>query len=113
VVISGAGAGSGTLTVSTTAASTGALAVPPRPGVRYVPAALAGLLLLLVPRRQRRLGVMVLLLAALGGGLLGCGGHASSNTAGSPGTTSGSYTITVTATSGNVSAQTTVNVTVQ
>lgn len=113
VVISGAGSGSATLTISTTAATSGALVVPARPGVRYVPVALAGVLLLLLPRRRRGLGLMMVLLTALGGGLIGCGGHPSSSTAGSPGTTSGNYTITVTATSGSLSTQTTVTATVQ
>jgi hypothetical protein len=122
VVISGAGSGSGTLTVATTAPVSGAAVVPGRPGVRYAPVALAGLLLLVLPRRRAlRAGLRprallgLLLFFGVLGGAIGCGGHpsSSSNSTGSPGTTAGNYTITVTATSGSVTAQTTVGVTVQ
>ena len=117
VNITGAGSGSGTLTVATTAPVSGAAVVPVRPGVRYAPVALAGLLLLVLPRRRQGLRVVLGLLLFFGvlGGAMGCGGHPSASTGGtgSPGTTAGNYTITVTATAGSVTAQTTVAVTVQ
>ena len=89
VNITGAGSGSGTLTVATTAPVSGAAVVPVRPGVRYAPVALAGLLLLVLPRRRQGLRVVLGLLLFFGvlGGAMGCGGHpsASSNTDGQSG----------------------------
>jgi hypothetical protein len=55
------------------------------------------------------------LLTWLATGVLACGGGGTSGSGGfgSPGTTSGSYTITITGTSGPISASGTVNLTVQ
>ena len=123
VDITGASAGTATLTISTTAATSGALAYPVRPGVRWYTAGSAGMALALVfgmgiPARRRnwrtRLGLLVFLMA-LTGGLLACGSGGSSGGGGggNPGTTAGTYTVTVTGTSGNTTAKGTVTLTVQ
>jgi len=119
VSISGTTAGTATLTVTTKAATTTALAKPPQSP--WLPAgglALAGLLLLISPSQRRRwrtmLGVLVFL-AALTSGLLACGGGSTPSGGGgttTPGTTAGAYTITVTGTSGTLTATTTVSLTV-
>jgi hypothetical protein len=118
VSISTTTAGTATLTV-TTKATTTALAKPAQ--TPWLPAgglALAGLLLLISPSQRRRwrttLGVLVLL-AVLTSGLLACGGGGSTGGGGgttTPGTTPGAYTITVTGTSGTLTATTTVSLTV-
>jgi hypothetical protein len=120
VVITGASAGTATLTVSTTAASA-ALVPPLNRGTPWYSGgiALACILFFGIPARRRAwrtmLG-MVVLLGTLTGGVLGCGGggSSSSSSGGSGGTTPGAYTVTVTATSGTtISATGTINVTVQ
>jgi len=58
-----------------------------------------------------RLGLLVLLVI-LAGGLFACGGSSSSVT-GNPGTTPGTYTITVSGASGSITANGTVTLTVQ
>ena len=118
VNITGASNGTGTLTVTTTAATTGALV---RPDTRTVPwytaggAALACLLFFGIPARRRRwrsmLGMFVLLVL-LTGGLVSCGSKGSGGGMGNPGTTTGSYTITVTGASGSIMQTTTVTLTV-
>jgi hypothetical protein len=63
---------------------------------------------------------MLILLVTLAGGAVSCGGGGSSGNTGAggaggnsiPGTTPGAYTITVSATSGTVTAVTTINLTV-
>jgi hypothetical protein len=90
---------------------------PRLPGVPWYAAGgatLACLLLFGIParRRWRTLLGMVMLLAVLIGGVVSCGGKAKTINTGSPGTTAGSYTITVTGTSGALSQTTTVNLTV-
>ena len=116
VNITGATAGSATLTVTTTAATTAMLT---RPGTRGSPwfaggAVLACGLLFVIPASRRRwrslLGMMVLL-ALIAGGVMSCGGG-SKTTKTIAGTTAGSYTITVTGTSGAATQTTTVNLTV-
>jgi hypothetical protein len=122
VNITGATAGTGTLTVSTTAITTGALALPARPNSRGVPwtaaggATLACVLLIGIRTRRRRwlrmLG-MFIFLALLAGALVSCnGGGGGGGNKGNPGTTAGSYTITVTGTSGSITQTATVNLTV-
>jgi hypothetical protein len=112
VSITGASAGTGTLTVSTTAATTAALVRPKSKGVPWYGASgatLACLLLLGIPARRRRWRLMVgmFVLLTLGAvGLVSCGGKSSNS--GSPGTTTGNYTITVTGTSGLITQTTTV-----
>lgn len=115
VVITGT-AGTATLTISTTAATSGALAYPARPGVRWYTACgttLAFVLIFGIPVRGRskrtRLGLLVFL-AILAGGLLACGGGGGAS---NPGTTPGTYTVTVTGTSGSTTATGTVTLTVQ
>lgn len=69
VLITGGTQGTATLTVSTTAPTSGALAYPARPGVHWTFAGgvtLAGVLLLGVPARRRRLRTMLGLLVFLG-----------------------------------------------
>ncbi len=119
-VVTGASAATATLTINTTAATSGTLVYPGRPNLQRYAAgstALACLLLIGIPARRRRwrsmLGLMVLfatLICAVtacgGGGMSGAGG-------GNPGTTAGIYTITVTGTSGAVAQTGTVTLTVQ
>jgi len=109
-------AGTATLTISTTAATSGALRYPARPGVRWFTAGgttLAFVLIFGIPVRGRskrtRLGLLVFL-AILAGGLLACGGGGGTN---NPGTTPGAYTVTVTGTSGSTTATGAVTLTVR
>jgi hypothetical protein len=117
VVISGSSAGTGTLTVSTTPATIGALNRPQMRGLPWYTAggtALACLFLCGIPGRGRRMrGVFwaFLLLAFLACGVVSCGGNSAGGN-GNPGTTPGSYTVTVTGSSGASTQTTTVNLTV-
>ena len=72
--------------------------------------ALAVVLFAFVPRRRRNwLALVVLLGLAVSVGVIGCGGHS-----GAPGTTPGTYTVTVTGTSGSSTATVgTVTLTIQ
>lgn len=117
VAISGAIAETSTLTVSTTPASSAENRIEKLiwPTGR---AALALILLFMVPRRRRSWSAMlgmILLCAAIGA--VGCGGGSGGSGGGgggNSGTTAGNYTVTVTGTSGSVSATVgTVIVTVQ
>jgi hypothetical protein len=113
-----------TITITTTPPSTTALNRPALPGVRWYQggAALACLLLFGIPGRRRRwrtlLGVLAFLMFFTGG-LISCGGSGSGGGGGGgttqtdPGTTPGTYVISVTGTSTTLSTTTTVNVTVQ
>jgi len=126
VNITGVTAGTATLTISTTAATSAALIHPQRFGAPWCAAAgatLAGIFLFCIPARRRSwrrmLGVL-LSLAFLAGGLISCGGGGSSNSGGGggggggiAGTTAGTYTITVTGTSGSITETFIVNLTVQ
>jgi hypothetical protein len=106
--------GTATLTISTTAATSGALARPVRPGARWYTANGTGLVAIAlligigigVPTRRHsgrvRLGLLVLLVTLIGG-LLACGGSGSGG-GGNSGTTPGTYTVTVTGTSGSTTA---------
>ena len=82
-------------------------------------ATLACLLLFGIPGRRRSwrtmLGMLVLLVALAGSGVLGCGGttYNIAQTQGTPGTTAGTYTITVIGTSGTITESGTVTLTVQ
>lgn len=118
VAITGAGAASATLVIYTTPASAAANQVPANPAGRWYAtggSALACIVLFWIPVRRRSwrnaLGMVALCLALV------CGATAcsSSNTVGvvNAGTTSGSYTITVTASSGSVTATGTVPLSVQ
>jgi hypothetical protein len=121
VAITGASAGTATLTVSTTAATSAAFVHPARPRegeTNSGGATLAFALLICtgicVPVRERgwwtRLATLVLV-AALTGAFVACG--SSGTNTGNPGTTPGTYTVTVTGTSGNTTATSTVTLTVQ
>jgi hypothetical protein len=111
--IAGSNAGTATLTITTTAATASAER-PANPAARLREgggAALACLLFFLLPVRRRgwrNLLGLVVLLAALAGGMTACGGGTTTN----PGTTPGSYTITVTGVSGSTNSMTTVTLTV-
>ena len=111
------------ITVSTTAPTTAALAHPKLPGVPWYAAGgatLACLLLFGIPVRRRRwrsmLG-MLAFLAFLVGGASSCGGGGGGSSTPppptNPGTTPGAYAVTVTATSGTVTASIIVSLTVQ
>jgi len=101
-------ASSGTLTITTTAPTTVALALPRSARFSYA-LLLAALPLLIAGARRKRWPVQlcaVVLLLALGS-LLGCGtsvGGSSSTTTRNPGTPVGTYPLTVTATSASQSA---------
>ncbi len=121
--ITGTSAGTATLTITTTAATSAALVLPKRNGVPWYAAgsaALAGILLFGIPARRRSwrtmLGMLVFLVA-LTGGVFACGGGGSGGGGGggtgNPGTTAGTYTVTVTGTSGTTTATGTVALTVQ
>ena len=125
VSITGASAGTATLTISTTAATSSALSYPKRPGVPWYAAGgatLACLLLLGIPAQRRSwrtiLG-MLMFLAALTAGVVACGGGGNGGGGGGgggggiAGTTAGTYTITVTGTSGSTTATGIVALTVQ
>jgi hypothetical protein len=121
VSISSATAGTATLIVTTTAPTIAGLGHPRRPSTRWYAAggaALACVLLFGIPARRRSwpLGVL-LVLAAISGMTLGCGGGGGSNGGGGgnsiPGTTPGTYTVTVTGASGSKMSQGTVTITVQ
>lgn len=112
-----------TLTITTTAATSGAVSYPARPGARWYTAggaALACLVFFLVPIRRRQwmnwIGLAGLFVLCCGGAA-SCGGG-SANTGGgggggNPGTTSGQYTVTVTGISGSMSVSNTLTLTVQ
>lgn len=120
--ISGTSPATATLTISTTAATSGALEYPASPGSHWYTRAgvsLALVLLFWLPRKRRG-WLTILGMLALGfvltGGLLACGGGSSSSNKGGggiAGTTSGTYTITVTGTSGSITQTGTVTLTVQ
>jgi subtilase family serine protease len=120
VSITSTSAKTATLTITTTATSSASLAKPMRPSIPWYAeggAALACILLFGIPARRRRwrnmLGMMVLLVA-LAGGMLACGGSGGSGSTSTSvaGTTKGTYTITVTGTSGSTVETGTVTLTV-
>jgi len=121
VDITGTSAYTATLTILTTAATTGALADPWHEGVgwrRDGGAVLACILLFAAPtsrRRWRKGASLLALFVILVGGLAACGGGGSTDTngPGNSGTTAGTYTVTVTGTSGATVESSTVNLTVQ
>jgi hypothetical protein len=109
------GAGS-LLSVATTAPSS-ALRPFNRPRW-FIPSAgalVAWFLLLLIPRKNRRLKLAfgLLVFALLAAALVACGGGSSTTTQSNPGTPTGTYTVTVTGTSGQLSHSLNINATVQ
>jgi hypothetical protein len=120
VSITGTAAGAATLTIATTAPSLCTQAYQTPRGVFWYTGggtALACVLLFIVTAKRRRWRTALCLLAllvALTGGWLACGGGTvSPPCTPNAGTTSGSYIITVTGTSGTTSATATVALTVQ
>ncbi len=115
VSITGTAAGTATLTITTTAAASAAQAIPGPPGIRWFAAggaALGCILLFGVSGRRRSwrtLIGMLALLVVMAGGVLSCGGGAKS----AAGTTAGNYSVTVTGTSGALTASGTVNLTIK
>ncbi len=121
IAVSGSSPTTATLIIVTTPSSVGASQQPANPAARWYGtggAMLACVAFFWIPRRRRGLRNMltiVALFAALGGGLLACGGNGDVMVGGggNSGTTSGAYTITVTATSGTTSVTTPVSLTVE
>ena len=116
--ISGENATMVTLTVNTTAASAMNRRMLLWPGTRG--AALACVVLLCVPMRRRRWVVTIAWVALLAGVAgVGCGGGSASSGGGgngsppNPGTTPGTYTVTITGVSGGMTETGTVALTVQ
>ncbi len=130
VTITGATAGTSTLTLITTAATTTAL-TRPKPGrSRWYAAggaSLACVLFFILPKRRRHVRAMlgmIVLFACLAVGIVSCGGGSGGGGGGSnggggggggtsnPGTTAGTYTVTVTGTAGSTTETTAVTLTV-
>jgi hypothetical protein len=129
VTIAGATAGTSTLTLTTTAATTAALTRPKPGSSRWYAAggaSLACVLLFVVPARRRHLRTMlgmIVLFACLAVGIVSCGGGGGGGGGSSggggggggtsnPGTTAGTYTVTVTGTAGSTTQTTAVTLTV-
>ncbi len=120
--ITGTSAATATLTISTTApqgpsCTTSSQVHRDFPWMPAGGSALAFTLFFVVPRRRRirmMLGMMVLF-GVIAGGMTGCVRHSTTacSTAIAAGTTPGTYQITVTATSGSMSQQTVITLTVQ
>jgi len=114
--ISGTGSGSSNLDVATTAPSTALRRFNgPRWFIPSAGALLAAIFLLLIPGRKRRvkLAFGALVLALLAAGFVACGGGSSTVTTGNSGTPPGTYTVTVTGTSSNLTHTVNIPVTVQ
>ena len=122
------GAGWGTLAVTTTPRSSAALRspadrIPLRPRIFSYSVMALLLCVTLVPSSQsrksrfrRRLAFSILLFAVLAAGIVACGGGSTGGGGGPPpstGTLAGTYTITVTATSGTLTHTTTLTLIVQ
>jgi uncharacterized repeat protein (TIGR03803 family) len=109
VSITDASGATALLTITTTAAKSAALARPVQPAAHWYIATATGLVFVMligVPAHGRsgytRLGILVFLTVFVGG-LIACGGGGSSGGS-NPGTTPGAYVVTVTGTSGSVTA---------
>jgi hypothetical protein len=127
VSITSGGAGTATLAISTTAPSTSSVLYTNRPTGRWRSEGAAVLACFVIfgssakRRRRQPLVAMLALLVILASGALACsGGGGGSGGIGNgggrqstPGTTSGSYTITVTGVSGSVTQRTIIALTVQ
>jgi N-acetylneuraminic acid mutarotase len=118
VTISSSMAQTATLTVSTTAPAT---ALKPTTDLLWPSAgtlAFTCVVFIGIPAERRRWWKMlVVVLFSVAGAVLGCGGSGNGGAGrvggGNPGTTPGSYVITVTGTSGNITQTETVSLTVQ
>ncbi len=116
VSITGSSSGNATLTIATTAPTDGCSAEnEPQRGMRWYSggAALACLFLFGIPAKRRHWRAffgLIALFFALGAGVTACGGSGNPTKACAPiatsGTTTGTYTITVTGTSGSATPQT-------
>lgn len=124
VSVTSAGAATATLTVTTTAPTTGALIYPVHPQSRWYPlgeTALACVVLFGFRARRQSWRIflgMLLLMVAFSSAVTACGGGGGGTTSTppptpTPGTTAGTYVVAITATSGSTTAATTVNVVVQ
>lgn len=122
VNISGATAGTATLTISTTASSKASNESPRHPALRWYAAGSAVMACVVffgAPGRRYRwtkLLSLILFAGAISGGILGCSGSspvAPPNGPTNPGTTAGSYTVTVTGTSGSTTNSGVITLTVQ
>jgi len=120
VTVSNAAAATATLTIVTTAPTVTPLHSGLRPSPWYAGAGtvLACIVFFGIPRRRRAWRTMlgsVLILAGLCGAIGGCGGSGGGGGGGNkdPGTTLGTYVLTVTGSSGSTSATADVNVVVQ
>lgn len=116
VTIGGNSGATAALTVNTTTVTTGMLA-PVKGLAPFDGAALAIVVLFGIPSRRRNWLALLGLLAVIAiGGATGCGGGANggggSQGGGSQGTSAGNYTVTVTAAAGNVTATTSIQLTV-
>jgi len=127
ISVTGSGSVTAQLSVFTTAASTTALRPPARgraPWFLTFGSTLACVLLVFAPRRARdlrcRIGVILLLAIAFaciescgGAGTSGTGGGGGGGTPPNPGTTPGTYTVTVSGTGNAVTASTTFTLDIQ
>ena len=122
VSVTGTGAATATLTISTTPASMAAALPLQRPGqANWYATSSAALAVILfsgfAARRRKWLTLigMFTILAVLTGGLAACGNGGGSTGVGNndPGTTAGMYTITITGSSGATTATGAVTLTVQ
>ncbi len=115
VTISGPSAQTTALTVNTTAASSASNHITDLFGRSLGGATLACILMVGIPawRKGRSILGMLLLLLAAAGAALGCGGGSSGGGGANSGTTSGSYTITITGKSGSVVETGTISLTVR
>ena len=120
VAISSSSAATAMLTITTTAATSAANQRPSNPAARWYGtggAVLACVLLFWIPSRRRgwrNMLTIIALFVAIGSGMVACSsGNKTVGGGGNSGTTSGTYAITVTATSGSTSITTPVSLTVQ
>jgi hypothetical protein len=123
VSITGSSAATATLTITTTPSTMSALHPVNLRGHGWVAAGGASLALMMffgIPNCRRRWHVtlgLVLILLTVTNGMVACGGggnspHGGNSSQGSPGTTPGAYTITVTGTSGPLTETGTIELTV-
>jgi pimeloyl-ACP methyl ester carboxylesterase len=118
VSITGTAAGTATLTISTTAPSTSSLTYPSRwraaQGGILACVVLFGIPDICKRRRHRRaMLAMVAILVTCMCALLACGSAGGGGKSGAPGTTPGTYVVTVTGASGDTTASGTFNLVVQ